>query len=144
LVVLTTPDDQRWPFCFANHTLTSEITKSRWSISNQDIERYVQAAAQPGAMRAAINYYRAAVPTNPLARLRGLRRVEAPTLVIWGDQDRYLGSELAEPDHAWVPDVRVERIAGASHWLQADTPEQVNQLLIAFLEPMQRSAARTR
>jgi hypothetical protein len=33
LVVLTTPDDQRWPFCCANHTLTSKITKSRWSTS---------------------------------------------------------------------------------------------------------------
>jgi hypothetical protein len=32
LVVLTAPDDQRWPFCCANHTLTSEVTKSRWSI----------------------------------------------------------------------------------------------------------------
>jgi hypothetical protein len=33
LVVLTAPDDQRWPFCCANHTLTSEVTKSRWSIN---------------------------------------------------------------------------------------------------------------
>jgi pimeloyl-ACP methyl ester carboxylesterase len=114
------------------------------AFNDQDIDRYVQAAAQPGAMRAAINYYRAAVRTDPLARLRSLRRVEAPTLVIWGEQDRYLGSELADPDDAWVPDVRVERIAGASHWLQADAPKQVNQLLLAFLEPMRRSAGAQR
>ena len=76
----------------------------------QDIDRYVAAAAQPGALRAAINYYRAAVRANPLAQAQGLRRVDVPTLVIWGDQDRYLGRELAEPDPAWVPEVRVERI----------------------------------
>jgi epoxide hydrolase 4 len=39
-----------------------------------------------------------------------LRRVDTPTLIIWGDQDRYLGRELAEPDRAWVPNMRVERI----------------------------------
>ncbi len=100
----------------------------------QDIDRYVVAAAQPGALRAAINYYRAAFRANPLAQAHGLRRVDIPTLIIWGDQDRSLGRELAEPDRAWVPDVRVERIAEASHWVQADDPERVNQLMVDFLE----------
>jgi epoxide hydrolase 4 len=106
----------------------------------QDIDRYVAAAAQPGALRAAINYYRAAVRANPLAQAQTLRRVDTPTLVIWviwGDQDRYLGRELAEPDRAWVPNVWVERIAEASHWVQADAPERVNQLMVDFLlEPI--------
>jgi hypothetical protein len=53
-----------------------------------------------------------------------------------GDQDRYLGRELAEPDRAWVPEVRVERISEASHWVQADAPERVNQLMLDFLEPI--------
>jgi epoxide hydrolase 4 len=99
----------------------------------QDIDRYVAAAAQPGALRAALNYYRAAFRANPLAQVRSLRRVDIPTLIIWGEQDRYLGRELAEPDRAWVPDVRVERIAEASHWVQADAPERVNQLMVDFL-----------
>jgi epoxide hydrolase 4 len=102
----------------------------------QDIDRYVAAAAQPGALRAALNYYRAAFRANPLAQVRSLRRVDIPTLIIWGEQDRYLGRELAEPDRAWVPDVRVERIAEASHWVQADAPERVNQLMVDFLQPI--------
>jgi pimeloyl-ACP methyl ester carboxylesterase len=106
------------------------------AFTDQDIDRYVAAAAQPGAVRAAINYYRAAFRANPLARVRGLRRVDAPTLVIWGENDRYLGRELAEPDPAWVPDVRVERVAGASHWVQADAAERVNQLMVEFLAPI--------
>jgi epoxide hydrolase 4 len=40
----------------------------------QDIDRYVAAAAQPGALRAAINYYRAAVRANPLAQAHTVRR----------------------------------------------------------------------
>jgi epoxide hydrolase 4 len=50
----------------------------------QDIDRYVAAAAQPGALRAAVNYYRAAFHANPLVPARSLRRVDTPTLVIWG------------------------------------------------------------
>jgi epoxide hydrolase 4 len=102
----------------------------------QDIDRYVAAAAQPCALRAAINYYRAAVRANLVAQVQTLRRVDIPTLIIWGDQDRYLGRALAEPDRGWVPDVRVERIAEASHWVQADAPERVNQLMVDFLQPI--------
>jgi pimeloyl-ACP methyl ester carboxylesterase len=32
--------------------------------------------------------------------------------------------------------VRVERITEASHWVQADAPEQVNQFILDFLEPI--------
>jgi pimeloyl-ACP methyl ester carboxylesterase len=54
-------------------------------------------------------------------------------MVIWGQRDRVLGEELAEPDRRWVPNVRVERIPKASHWVQADAPERVNELLRSFL-----------
>jgi hypothetical protein len=47
----------------------------------------------------------------------------------------YQGRELAEPDPARVPEVRVERIPQASHWVQADAPERVNQLMPEFLQP---------
>jgi epoxide hydrolase 4 len=32
--------------------------------------------------------------------------------------------------------VRVERIPEASHWVQADAPERVNQLMVEFLQPL--------
>src|SRR4029450_12718730 len=70
------------------------------AFTDQDIDRYVAAANQPGALRAAINYYRAAVRANPLAQAHSLRRVDTPTLIIWGDQDRYLGRGRAEPGRA--------------------------------------------
>src|SRR5262249_37878791 len=76
-----------------------------------------------------INYYRAA------ARYRSPRwqRIDAPTLVIWGERDRWLCAELADPDPRWVPNARVERIAEATHWVHADEPERVNSLLLQFL-----------
>lgn len=100
------------------------------AFSQDDIARYIEAIARPGALTAAINYYRAAVRYRHRMRFA---RIDAPTLVIWGEQDQHLGRELAEPDRAWVPNCRVERIADASHWVQMDRPERVNELLGEFL-----------
>ncbi len=107
------------------------------AFSAEDIERYVEAAAQPGALTASINYYRAAFRRNPRRVRAEPRRIEAPVLVIWGEQDRYLGAELAEPDPAWVPNARVERVPDASHWVQVDRPARVNALLLEFLADLQ-------
>jgi len=75
-----------------------------------------------------LNYYRAA-----LRHPARWKKIEAETLVIWGERDRWLGAELAEPDPRWVPHARVERIPDASHWVQADQPARVNELLLGFL-----------
>ena len=57
----------------------------------------------------------------------------APTLVIWGQDDHYLGQELAEPSHDDVPNLdRVERLPDASHWVHHDEAERVTQLLSDF------------
>jgi len=96
-----------------------------------DIDRYVEAAAQPGALTGAINYYRAAF-RHPF-RQADLRRIEVPVQVIWGEQDPYLLPALADPPAQWVPGARVERIADAGHWVHIDQPDRVNRLLSAFL-----------
>ena len=64
-----------------------------------------------------INYYRASVRQSQKEAAAKLRPISAPTLVIWGERDSYLGPELAEPDRDDVPNLdRVERLADASHW----------------------------
>jgi pimeloyl-ACP methyl ester carboxylesterase len=101
----------------------------------QDTERYVESWSQPGAAAAIINYYRAAVRQSKQAQAQ-LRPISAPTLVIWGQRDRYLGPNLAEPDHDDVPNLdRVERLPDASHWVHHDEHERVTQLLIDFFAP---------
>ena len=103
------------------------------AFSEANIEDYVEALNRPGALTAGINYYRALVRGGPWGLRRALRRIDAPVLVIWGVHDPYLGVELAEPDPTWVPHARVEYLRDASHWVQNDRPEQVNALLLDFL-----------
>jgi epoxide hydrolase 4 len=98
--------------------------------SKQDIDEIVSAAAQPGALTAMINWYRAMLQRRPHKRWQP---IDQTTLVVWGEKDRFLLPELAEPDRSWVRDVRVVRLPHASHWVQADAPDEVNAALLSFL-----------
>ncbi len=103
------------------------------AFSSEDIDRYIEAWSQPGATTAMINYYRAVFRQSPKRAEARMRTVQAPTLVIWGERDRYLGSELAEPHRADVPNLqRVVRLPEASHWVQHDEPDRVAELLAEF------------
>lgn len=106
---------------------------SEGAFSDADLERYVEAWSRPGALRAGINYYRAAFRQNPKGALGRLRPIAAPTLVIWGTGDVALGRELADPGPELVPDRRVEYLEGITHWTQVHAPERVNELLTEFL-----------
>jgi pimeloyl-ACP methyl ester carboxylesterase len=100
----------------------------------EEIQRYIAAWSQPGAETAMINYYRNAVRHGS----GEIKPIEAPTLVIWGGSDRFLGPTLAEPHKEDVPNLdRVERLPDASHWVHHDEAEKVNQLLIDFFAPAQ-------
>jgi epoxide hydrolase 4 len=99
--------------------------------SADDIARYRDALAQPGALTAFINYYRAMRKGSRQGRWQP---IHAETLIIWGDQDKYLGRDLAAPDPRLVTNARVEYMPDATHWVHHDQPERVATLLIEFLK----------
>ena len=118
-------------FSFAKRSLRSD---SKDAFTDEDLERYVEAWSQPGALTGMVNYYRAALRRSPGKAMAQMKPIKAPTLVIWGMRDRHIGSELAEPAPEWVPNVRVERIAEATHWVQHDAAARVNELLLGFFD----------
>ena len=99
------------------------------AFTDDDLRRYREAAARPGAITAMINYYRAAAryPNPPVSV------IPHPTLLIWGENDQALTLRLTEGLEPWVPGIRVERIPGVSHWVPAEAPARVNELLAGFL-----------
>ncbi len=99
-----------------------------------EIEPYVKAMATPGAITAAMSYYRAAIRRVLTGRPPKSTRIECPVLVLWGDADKHLGKEMAEPPPELVPNARVEHIPEATHWVQNAAPEKVNKLLLAFVQ----------
>ena len=118
------------------HFFRHFLHDARPAYTPEEIDRYIEAWSQPGAATGMINYYRSSVRTSPKKAEAALRPISAPTLVIWGQRDHYLGPELAEPDHDDVPNLdRVERLPDASHWVHHDDAERVTQLLIDFFAP---------
>ena len=115
------------------HFFRHFLRDARPAFTKEETDRYIEAWSQPGASTGMINYYRSSVRTSPKKAEAALRPIEAPTLVIWGERDHYLGPELAEPDHDDVPNLdRVERLPDASHWVHHDEAERVTQLLTEF------------
>jgi pimeloyl-ACP methyl ester carboxylesterase len=102
------------------------------ALPREDVERYVEAARRGRMLNGPIHYYRAAIRAQ-LRRPPAYRPVPAPTIVIWGEKDAFLGKEMARPDPRWVPNARVEMLPEASHWVQLDAPERVNELLLEHL-----------
>lgn len=101
--------------------------------STEVIDRYVDALQRPGVVPAALAYYRAAMRRVVTARTPKIRRVEQPVLVVWGDRDRVLGSDLAEPPARFAPNARVVHLPGAPHCVQGAAPERVNELLVDYV-----------
>jgi pimeloyl-ACP methyl ester carboxylesterase len=99
------------------------------------VDIYTRALGQPGAMSAALAWYRAAT----LFDLR-VPRVSVPTLYVWGSGDPALGATAATTTGRWVTGVyQFELLPGAGHWLPEHHPEALGHLL---LEHLQRSGVR--
>jgi epoxide hydrolase 4 len=107
------------------------IDKSRFT--DEDISIFKSAMAQPGALTAALNYYRAMRQgSRGMFRSTGMR-VAAPTLLVWGEADTALGKELTYGTERFVPDLLIRYIPNCSHWIQQEQPELVNQYILEFL-----------
>jgi epoxide hydrolase 4 len=103
----------------------------RSAFSDEDLDHLAAAMAQPGALTGMINYYRAAF-RRPLWREK-IPPIEAPTLLIWGERDRFLVRRNTENYSRWVKDFTVRYIPDAAHWVQQEKPDVVNEMLREFL-----------
>jgi pimeloyl-ACP methyl ester carboxylesterase len=112
-------------------------------LSDPERATYHEAWSQSGAIRSGLNYYRAArmgeqvaaggVPEEYERKITS-QSLSVPTLVIWGENDVALLPSLTRGLSEWVPDLRVELIPGAGHWVPYERPEQVNSLIREFVD----------
>lgn len=101
--------------------------------SDEEVHAYKQAIARPGALTAALNYYRAMASQRGRGMFSGTGlRVTMPTLLIWGEEDAFLGRELIYGTERFVPDLRIRYIERCSHWVQQERPDEVNAAMLEF------------
>jgi pimeloyl-ACP methyl ester carboxylesterase len=104
-------------------------------------ESYRQVWAR--GLTGALNYYRATPLHPPTADEPGAAdlvldpakfTVRVPTLVLWGMRDRALMPCLLDGLEELVPDLSVERLPAASHWLAHEEPAHVAERARVFLQ----------
>ena len=99
--------------------------------------------SRPGAgLTGGLNYYRAS-PLRPAreddAAAAGVElppeafTVKLPTLVLWAMQDSALLPELLSGLQRWVPQMQLERIERATHWVVHEQPARVAASIQRFL-----------
>jgi pimeloyl-ACP methyl ester carboxylesterase len=62
-----------------------------------------------------------------------LPRITAPTLVVWGSEDRFVAPSYADILADRIPDVRVHRIPAAGHLVSVERPEPYADAVLRFL-----------
>lgn len=63
-----------------------------------------------------------------------LCRISMPTQVIWAEGDTALPIELTDGLGHWIANLRLDRVAGATHWVIHERPAVVTQLIGEFLK----------
>lgn len=102
------------------------------TFTNEDIVEYKEAWSHPSAMRAMINWYRAAARYLPKLLKDG--RVKVPILILWGMQDVALSHRMARPSMDYCDKGKLVFFEEATHWVQHDEARAVKQILLEFLE----------
>ncbi len=103
------------------------------TFTDTDMEAYRRAWSQPNAMTSMINWYRAIVRSGMENELRKKRQIVTPTLMLWGEKDQFLGKELAKPSIEMCLDGELIFYPNATHWLQHDAKDSVNEELHRFM-----------
>jgi pimeloyl-ACP methyl ester carboxylesterase len=112
-------------FISARDFLMVRRTFATDGVAAEEVTPCVDALRPDGAVSAAVAYYRASIRKSLTGAEPKPRKVEHPTLVVWGEKDHYLVPELADPPADWVPNRRVVRLADVTHWSQIEAADDV-------------------
>jgi epoxide hydrolase 4 len=111
---------------------------SKEAFTDADLARFRDALSRPYALTAALNYYRALARrdfvSEPPADHWLARKVQAPTLIIWGEQDIALTKELTYGmEDLFARQFEIKYVSDSGHWVQQEKPDLVNRFIRDFL-----------
>jgi pimeloyl-ACP methyl ester carboxylesterase len=124
--------------------LTPEVWNPEWAaredenprvppfMTEQDVAVYVGEYERTG-FRGGLNWYRNIDRNWELTRRYDDRKIEMPALFMAGTRDSAIKWMPPEVMQGRVTDLRTEMVEGAGHWLQQQSPDEVNRALLALL-----------
>jgi pimeloyl-ACP methyl ester carboxylesterase len=94
-------------------------------IPAEAIDQYVAVLSAPGALTAALNWYRA-MSSGPK-----VDPVDVPTTYVWSDGDVAIGRTAAEACANYVTgDYRFVELPGVTHWIPEQAPQQLSTAIL--------------
>ena len=131
----------RWPvlgrgaLALRGRGFTARLLRSTYfdprKVTEADVDQYYAPVAQPEygrALRGVLQQFR-------FTALEGrLDRIAAPTLVLWGEEDRWVPIGLGRALAAGITRSAFVTVPRAGHSVQEEAPGEVNHLLIRFLK----------
>lgn len=110
--------------------LRTMFTATGLPAERAEVDAFVAAMLKPGALTAALNWYRA----MSAEKTGAIDPVAVPTMYVWSDNDVALGRRAAEATGQWVRGpYRFEVLPGVSHWIPEMAPDDLNALLLDHL-----------
>jgi pimeloyl-ACP methyl ester carboxylesterase len=116
------------------------------AFTEEDKSAYLDAWSQPGALVGGLNYYRAnrlgpqlggdaskALSTNNFGLDPTTPPIPVPTLVIWGEKDAALTKQNLNGLEQFVPQLTIQRIPEATHWVVHERRSEVNTYIRNFV-----------
>ena len=128
-----------WPFFTNTDAPASDLPSQNWL--TEAVKDQYRAVWNQG-LNGALNYYRASPLKPPLTATDAVMKlqftpefvtVNVPTLVIWGEADIALPPPLLDGLEAFVPQMKLVRVPGASHWIVHEQPQRIAAEIDGFL-----------
>jgi pimeloyl-ACP methyl ester carboxylesterase len=95
-------------------------TRSESGIPEEAVDEYVAVLSAPGALTAALNWYRAMGSGTPVDR------VAVPSTYVWSDGDIAIGRTAAEFCGEFVTgEYRFVELPGVTHWIPEQAPREL-------------------
>ena len=100
------------------------------------LDGFAQHAAEPGAARAMLNWYRAYLRGGGLKRQlqAGFPPIDIPVLLLWGEKDTALARYTTDGTEQFATRLTKHFLPDVSHWVQQDGTQQCNDGIRRFLQ----------
>ncbi|KAL0022164.1 hypothetical protein WJX77_001810 [Trebouxia sp. C0004] len=140
--------EKSWYMLFFKFPGVSEkgLQRNNWALMRQlwftdepqVAEDYIADLSKPGALTAALNWYRANVQLEQFGdtKPRPAPLLRCPVLGVWSTRDAGVLEEQMTASARYVEDGKWQyhQIHDAGHWIPRDAPNELNDLLINFLK----------
>lgn len=101
------------------------------TFSEEELERYKEAWAQPGALTGMLNWYRA-LRQGSMHQTPD-RKITVPVRLIWGIGDQFLSPMLAKESMNFCEDGELVFVGEATHWVHHEQAHILNMLIDRFI-----------